>query len=188
MSEQPRRRGRVAEGERNRQRLVEVAAELFGAGEPVALEEIAARAGVGIGTLYRHFPGRESLVLAVYGHQVAQLGVTADRLLADRSPREALRGWAAAFLDWARAKQGMGPTLQALMDEGRLGSAQMRADLIAVVDRFLAAGREHGDLRADAEAADVAALLAGVPATTRTPGQAEQAARMVDLVVDGLRP
>jgi AcrR family transcriptional regulator len=179
----------VAEGRRNRERLVGAAAEAFAGGEPVTLEAVAARAGVGIGTLYRHFPNREALVVAVYEQQVGRLGESADELLATHPPAEALRRWGARFVEWARTKHGMAETLRTLMAQGRVEDAGgMRAQLVAVVTRFLEAGRSAGDLRADADAEDVAALLAGVLAVAGTPDRADQAARLVELVVDGLRP
>jgi AcrR family transcriptional regulator len=179
--------GRVAEGQRNRERLLEAAAAAYAADPPGTLESIAAEAGVGIGTLYRHFPTREALVQAVYADQVARLGATATRLLRAHEPAEALRRWGRRFVDWARTKHGMSDALRALMADGRLDAGGMRAQLVEVVTRFLEAGAEAGDLRTDVRAEDVAAMLAGVMSVAGEPGQAAQARRMVDLVVDGLR-
>jgi hypothetical protein len=92
------------------------------------------------------------------------------------------------FTDWAATKHGMADTLRALMSSGRIESGRMRAQLIEIVSLFLNAGAAAGDLRPDADAADVAAILAGVLVVAGAPGQRAQAARMLNLVLDGLRP
>lgn len=184
-----RPRARIAEARRNRQNLIAAATRAFASGdEQVPLEAIAKDAGVGIGTLYRHFPKREALVEAVYEDQVERLGASARELLAQHPPAQAFRAWMTVFIDWAATKHGMIDTLRALMSSGRIEHGQMRAQLIAVVSLFLNAGDVAGDLRPDVSAADVAATLAGVLAVAGAPDQRAQAARMLNLVVDGLRP
>ena len=184
-----RPRARIAEARRNRQKLVAAATQAFASGgEQVPLEAIAKDAGVGIGTLYRHFPKREALVEAVYEDQVERLAASARELLARHPPAQAFRSWTALFIDWAATKHGMIDTLRALMSSGRVGPGQMRAQLVEIVSLFLSAGGAAGDLRTDVAAADVAATLAGVLAVAGGPGQRAQAGRMLDLVLDGLRP
>jgi AcrR family transcriptional regulator len=188
-TQEQRPRARIAEARRNRQKLVAAATRAFASGgEQVPLEAIAKDAGVGIGTLYRHFPKREALVEAVYQDQVERLAVSARELLARHPPAEAFRSWTALFIDWAATKHGMIDTLRALMSSGRVEPGQMRAQLVEIVSLFLSAGGAAGDLRTDVAAADVAATLAGVLAIAGGPGQRAQAGRMLDLVLDGLRP
>ncbi|MGH3374569.1 MAG: TetR/AcrR family transcriptional regulator [Actinoallomurus sp.] len=183
-----RPRARIAEARRNRQNLIAAATRAFASGdEQVPLEAIAKDAGVGIGTLYRHFPKREALVEAVYEDQVERLGASARELLAQHPPAQAFRAWMTVFVDWAATKHGMIDTLRALMSSGRIEHGQMRAQLIAVVSLFLNAGDVAGDLRSDVSAADVAATLAGVLAVAGAPDQRAQAGRMLNLVVDGLQ-
>lgn len=154
----------------------------------MSLEAIAKDAGVGIGTLYRHFPKREALVEAVYEDQVERLSASARELLAQHPPAQAFRSWMTVFIDWAATKHGMTDTLRALMSSGRIEHGRMREQLIAIVSLFLNAGRVAGDLRSDVAAVDVAATLAGVLVVAGAPGQRAQAARMLNLVLDGLRP
>jgi len=152
------------------------------------LEEIAKQAGVGIGTLYRHFPTREALVEAVYHDQEDRLRTGALELLTTLPPTEALRLWMDLFVDWAVTKHGMIDTLRVIMSSGRLEFAQTRAELVAVVDMFLEAGVTAGDIRPDADAETIAATLAGILTVAGQSEQRDQAARMLNLLVDGLRP
>src|SRR5215472_11137461 len=96
-----------ADARRNRERLLEVALRAFSSGEEVTLETIARQAGVGIGTLYRHFPTREALVEAVYRGELARLRDTVSQLLASQTPDAALRSWMDGFADYVTAKHGM---------------------------------------------------------------------------------
>ncbi|BCJ33467.1 putative TetR family transcriptional regulator [Actinocatenispora thailandica] len=188
-AEPGRPRARIAEARRNRQKLIEVATQAFATEtKPVALETIARRAGVGIGTLYRHFPNREALVEAIYADQIGQLSASAERLLASHPPAAALRRWTGTFLEWSAAKHGMAEALSRVVASGRITPSEMRGELVAALALFLDAGAAAGDLRADARAADVAALFAGVLVVAGAPDQRDQAQRMLYLIVDGLRP
>src|SRR5438067_3764748 len=103
-----------ADAQRNREKLLAAATEAFAAeGEDVALEAVAARAGVGIGTLYRHFPNRDALVVAAYRHEVGALCAAAADLLAERPADAALRAWAGRFADYIATKRAMGNALRA---------------------------------------------------------------------------
>ena len=186
----PPPRARVAEARRNRQNLIAVATRVFGSSSQkrVPLEEIAKEAGVGIGTLYRHFPTREALVEAVYRDQVDRLRIGAQELLANHPPARALRLWMDLFVDWAATKHGMIDTLRAMISSGRIESDQMRGELVAVVGMFLDAGERAGDIRPDADAETVAATLAGILSVAGAHEQRDQAARMLSLLMDGLRP
>jgi AcrR family transcriptional regulator len=174
---------------RNRGQLIAAATRAFASGDGrVVLESIAKDAGVGVGTLYRHFPTREALVEAVYHDQVARLRDGAEMLLADNRPAVALRRWMDLFAEWAVAKHGMVDTLGAVIASGNLEMGEMRAELVAVVRLFLDTGAAVGDLRSDVDAADIAASLAGVMVVAGAPEQREQAARMLDLLMAGLEP
>jgi AcrR family transcriptional regulator len=169
----------------NRRRLLEAARSAFASDERPSLEAIARDAGVGIGTLYRHFPQREALVEAVYREQVADLRTGAERLLRRRRPDRALRAWMDLFADWADAKRGMVQALAAMRSDGRLDIDMSRQEIESTISILLAAGAASGDLRADANAADLRSLLSGILATA---ADRAQVARLFDLALDALRP
>jgi AcrR family transcriptional regulator len=184
----PRPRARTAEARRNRERLLAVAAESFAEPEPVALEEIARRAGVGVGTLYRHFPQREALVEAVYQREAARLVDRARELAATEPAPRGLRLWADDFMDWAATKHGMVDTLRSVVGSGAIEPGAMRRQLEEALAVLLDAGVRSGAFRAAIGPTDLAALFAGVLAVAGEPGRREAAARMVDIVIAGLRP
>lgn len=179
---------RRADATRNREQLLDVATRLFASGdaEP-SMRAIAAQAGVGIATLYRHFPTREALVDAVYQDQVARLTTGADDLLAELDPPAALRRWMDLFGHWIATKNGMLGTLLAMVECGEIAHADTRAALLAAIERILDAGRTSGDLRTDVAAEDIAAALIGIFTVAGSPEQAALAARLLDLLMDGLR-
>jgi AcrR family transcriptional regulator len=177
-----------ADAERNRRLLLDAAQRAFtGHGEQVALERIAKQAGVGIGTLYRHFPTRAALVEAVYRNELARLQERADELLAERPPAEAMRIWMDRFADYVATKRGMADTLRALIAAGTITRSHTRAGLAAAIARMLDAGAAAGTLRNDVEPEDVLSSIVGVFLTTGAPEQRAQASRMLDLLMDGLR-
>ncbi|OHV06624.1 TetR/AcrR family transcriptional regulator [Mycobacterium talmoniae] len=174
---------------RNRQALIDVASRLFasaGAGEEPSLRLVAREAGVGVGTLFRHFPSREALVEAVYQDQVRRLTDGADRLLATYPPAQAMRRWMDLFTEWMATKTGMLDTLRAMIKDNRLGSGHTRAELLAAIDKILAAGRAAGDIGAHATSEDVAAGLVGIFSVASTTSNSEQAARLLDIFMSGL--
>jgi AcrR family transcriptional regulator len=115
MTAQTETRRPRADAVRNRERLMEAAKQAFTEDGPeVSLESIARRAGVGIGTLYRHFPTRDAMVEAVYRHGVAQLTDAANTLLQSHPPGEALDAWLRLFVDYMAAKRVIAPALGAL--------------------------------------------------------------------------
>lgn len=173
-----------ADARENRARLIRAARQAFAGEAEVSLESIARAAGVGIGTLYRHFPNREALVEAVYRDQVDDLRVGAAELLADRSPATALRTWMELFADWADAKRGMVQTLAAMRSSGAVDLAASRREIEQIIATVLEAGVQRGELRADVDAADVRSMLVGALAAA---ADRAQLARLFDLVLDGLR-
>jgi AcrR family transcriptional regulator len=178
-----------ADAARNRSQLLEVAARVFAsAGTEPSMRAIAREAGVGIATLYRHFPTRESLVDAVYRDQVARLTDGARELLAQLPPPAALRGWMELFGDWIATKNGMLGTLLAMTGPGEITHARTQARLLAAIDEILNAGRATGELRADVSAEDIAASLVGIFTVARPPEHDARASRLLNILMDGLRP
>jgi AcrR family transcriptional regulator len=181
-------RARRADASRNREMLLTAATRAFASSEAEpSMRAIAREAGVGIATLYRHFPTRESLVDAVYRDQVGRLTLGARDLLEQVPPAEALRRWMDLFGDWLMTKHGMIDTLLAMIESGEIALAQTRAELLDVITGILDAGRAAGDLRADVTAEDIAASLTGIFTVVGKPEQHAQATRLLDLLMDGLR-
>jgi AcrR family transcriptional regulator len=178
-----------ADAARNRDMLLAAATRTFAsAGAEPSMRAIAREAGVGIATLYRHFPTRESLVDAVYRDQVQRLTRGADELLKRMPPARAMRQWMDLFADWIATKNGMLGTLLAMVESGELAHAQSRGELLGAIAAILDAGRAAGDLRGDVSAEDVAASLIGILTVSGQPGRSDQAGRLLDLLMDGLRP
>ncbi|WP_405163505.1 TetR/AcrR family transcriptional regulator [Nocardia sp. NBC_01499] len=173
-----------ADAQRNRQRLIEVARRMLAdGGAKVALEAIAREAGVGIGTLYRHFPTRETLVEAVYRAELSRLCDSAAELLVDTSARIALRAWMDRFADYVAAKREIADALRAVIASGAVTATGARTELAAAVQTLLDAGVAERTVRPDVRADDVVASLVGIFLAA---GQPEQATRMMDLLMDGL--
>lgn len=175
-----------ADARRNRERLVMAAREAFTSGErKVSLESVARAAGVGIGTLYRHFPTREALAEAVYRTEFAALRDSAAELLAELPPDAALRAWMDRFAEYLATKREMAEALRAVISTVSLSAK--RAELAEAAGTVLEAGAADGTLRSDVLAEDVVAGIVGVFLSCG-PDQPEQAARLLDLMMDGLRP
>ena len=174
---------------RNREQLLAAATRVIASGDgSLSMRAIAADAGVGIATLYRHFPTRESLVEAVYRDQVTRLVTGAHDLLGRLPPAAALRMWMDLFGDWIATKNGMLDTLLAMIGSGAISHTQTRAELLAAIGEMLDAGRVAGDLRADITAEDIAAALIGIFTVAQPPKHQDRAARLLNILMDGLRP
>jgi AcrR family transcriptional regulator len=177
-----------ADAQRNRERLLEAATELFAqAGSDVSLEAIAKRAGVGIGTLYRHYPTREDLVVAAYRSEVEHLSQAADELLADREPDAALEAWMERFVDYIAAKRGMSGALGQVVASGSDVPTKGREQIVEAIGRLLRAGQAAGTIRSDMDAEDVMRAMSPIYAISETPGWADQAHKLLRLLMDGLR-
>jgi AcrR family transcriptional regulator len=181
-------RGPRADATRNRQQLLDVATRMFAtaATEP-SMRAIATEAGVGIATLYRHFPTREALVDAIYQDQVSRLTTGARELLAELDPPAALRRWMNLFGTWIATKNGMLDTLLAMIDSGEIAHAHTRGELLAAITGILDAGHRTGQLRDDIPAEDIAAALIGIFTVAGKPDQEPTANRLLDLLMDGLQ-
>jgi AcrR family transcriptional regulator len=177
-----------ADAQRNRDRLLDAAVRAFSEeGPDVTLDAIAKDAGVGIGTLYRHFPTREALIEAAYRNELARLCDAATDLLATMPPDEATRSWMDRFVDYMTTKRGMADALRALIASGGNPYAHSRDRLTAAVTSLLAAGAAAGTVRSDVQPGDVLATLSGVSLAAGEPAQRDQARRLLDLLMDGLR-
>ena len=177
-----------ADAQRNRERLLAVAVCAFSQeGPDVTLESIARDAGVGIGTLYRHFPTREALVEAAYRNELGRLCDGAADLLRAAPPDEATRTWMDRFIDYMTTKRGMADALRAVIASGGDPFAQTRGRLLGAITALLGAGGAAGTIRGDVEPGDVLASLSGVSLAAGEPAQRDQARRMLDLLMDGLR-
>jgi AcrR family transcriptional regulator len=161
---------------------------VFAGGEAeVTLDSIAKDAGVGIGTLYRHFPTREALVEATYRNELARLCDAADDLLATMPADQATRQWMDGFIGYMTTKRGMADALRAVVASGGDPFAESLARLVGAITTLLGAGAAAGTIRADVQPRDVLASLSGVSLAAGEPGQRDQARRMLDLLMDGLR-
>jgi AcrR family transcriptional regulator len=177
-----------ADAQRNRDRLLHAAVRAFSqVGPDVTLDAIAKDAGVGIGTLYRHFPTRESLVEAAYRNELARLCDAVTDLLQAMPPDEATRTWMDRFVDYMTTKRGMADALRAVIASGGNPYAQSRDRLIAAITTLLHAGAAAGTVRSDVEPGDVLASVSGVSLAAGEPAQRDQARRLLDLLMDGLR-
>jgi AcrR family transcriptional regulator len=173
---------------RNRELVLEAANAVFGAGGPDAsLEAVARTAGVGIGTLYRHFPTREALFEAVYRREVQQLAVLAERLKDKPDPLDALREWMRSNVKFVATKKGMSEALAlAAYKNSELFSYSydsLTRAIGSLLDRAVAAGEIRGDISAE----DLLRALVGMCYIHNQPGWQKSVLRLVDVFIDGLR-
>ena len=178
-----------ADAQRNRERILEVAKEAFTRfGANASLDDMAKQAGVGAGTLYRHFPTRDALIAAVYRSEVEKLAGAARRLAEQVPPIDALRAWMLMFVDHITAKQIIAPALNTVVGgpsklyEGSRGLIQGAID--ALVKRAI----KSGDLRKDLEPFDLLRALIGVSHVTAGSDWQQSARRLVDILITGSRP
>jgi AcrR family transcriptional regulator len=168
----------------NRSRILDAARTAFAETGEVSMNRIAQLAGVGAGTLYRNFPTREALVLAVYEQEVQRIVDDVDPLLARMPPREALRVWTMGLVDAMLQKHGLGDAISA----GSLQALneQTYGPVISAITRLLDAGKADGSIRPDADPDDYLQLTGAL--WRAEAGAAARADRMLALVLDGLRP
>jgi AcrR family transcriptional regulator len=173
----------------NREKLLRAASAQFAAaGADVALETIARRAGVGIGTLYRHFPTREALIEAVYRNEIDQLCAAAGQLLGALPPDAALAEWMERFISYATTKRGLAGALKSVAASQSDLFAATRERLLTAIGALLGAGIATGRLRADVTAEDVLTAMNAVWSISAEGEQwAAQARRVLALLMDGLR-
>ncbi|MFJ2393694.1 MULTISPECIES: TetR/AcrR family transcriptional regulator [unclassified Streptomyces] len=178
-----------ADARRNRDRLLATARDAFAATtETVPLDAIARTAGVGIGTLYRHFPTREALVEAVYAAELDEVVSSATVLLGELEPAAALRAWMTRYAAFFKIKRGMSDTLRAGWASGSIATPATRERITAVITMMLRSGAEAGSLRSDVDPEDVTMMLLGVFLSTAAIDAQDRAEQLLDLIVDALRP
>lgn len=177
-----------ADAVRNRERVLEAARAVFNAGGPEAsLEAVAKRAGVGIGTLYRHFPTREDLFEAVYRREVGQLSELAEHLRTARDPVDALRRWLRSAVEFVATKKGMSAAL-ALTYQSSSELATFSMDrLTKAIGSLLERAAAAGEMRGDVSPEDLLRAFFGMCYMHDQPGWQSSVLRMLDVFVDGLR-
>ncbi|MCR0984012.1 TetR/AcrR family transcriptional regulator [Roseomonas populi] len=177
-----------ADAIRNRERVLEAAKAVFSQGGPAAsLEGVARQAGVGIGTLYRHFPTREALFEAVYRREVEQLVELVQALKAEASPAEALRLWLRANVAFVATKKGMLAALALATQKNPDLMAYSSDRLTQAVGELLARGAAAGEIRDDIGPEDVLRALIGMCYAQDRPDWQDSVLRLIDVFVDGLR-
>jgi AcrR family transcriptional regulator len=178
-----------ADAERNRERILEVAKEAFTRfGADASLDDIAKHAGVGPGTLYRHFPSREELLQAVYRSELEKLAAAELKFAQTMPPIEALRAWLLLFVDGIATKQLIAPALNTLVGDPKkvfeASYAKVHEALRALVKRAIGSG----DIRKDLDPLDLLRALVGVANEATSPDWQQSARRLVDILITGSRP
>src|SRR6266700_7613612 len=183
-------RGMRADARRNYQRLLSAAAAEFAehGADDVSHEEIARRAGVGIGTLYRHFPTRQALLEAVYRDQVESLRARAEELREAESPGDAFAEWLRAMVRFSSTKRSMTSALLATLGTDSELLSACATVIRGSAESLLVRAKQAGVVRPDADAGDVIRLVHAVNIATEKSADPGQADRMLALIVDGLRP
>jgi AcrR family transcriptional regulator len=175
-----------ADARRNRERLVDVAREAFAEhGADAPMDDIARRAGVGAGTLYRHFPTREALLLAVYRSDIETIAERARTLGADLPPLEALTAWLREQLTYISHRHGIGAAIKKMLGSETETLDYCRDTMRAAAGGLLERAQQAGLVRADAEPATVLRLVHAVGLASET--APEQAELMLGIVIAGLR-
>ena len=178
-----------ADARRNRERILEAAKEAFTRhGADATMDDIAKQAGVGAGTLYRHFPTRDALIEGVYRTEVEKLAAAERRFAATMTPAEALRAWMLLLVDYVAAKHIIAPALNSVaggpakLYEGSHGLIQ--SAMSALVKRAV----KSGELRKDIDASDLLRAMIGVSLVKADPDWKQSARRLVDILIAGSRP
>lgn len=175
-----------ADAQRNRERILEVAKLAFTRhGAEASLDDIARQAGIGSGTLYRHFPTREALIEAVYASEVAKLTAAGQRFVVELPPLDALRAWMILFIDHVAGKKLILPAMDTVAGGSKrlIEGAQSRihGTFLSLVQRAI----HSGDLRSDTEPSDFVRALVGTFHTMALPGWEASARRIVDILIAG---
>jgi len=177
-----------ADSLRNRELLLTAAKTAFTeTGADAPLEDVARRAGVGIGTLYRHFPTREALVAAVYAREIEQLAASAETLLAERPAGEALEAWLNILIDYMATKRVVAPALRADPGEGSRLYASSGATILPALQRLTEAAHAAGDIRGDIGFEDILRMMGGLSQGYEQPGWEPGARRLLSVLMAGLR-
>jgi AcrR family transcriptional regulator len=171
---------------KNREAILQVAHDVLAESADASLNSIAKRAGVGAGTLYRHFPTREALILEVYRHDVSRLVDSVPDVLAVHAPLDALRHWFTTLAAYVRLKHGLGEALHSAAAQDVVSASW--PPVTAAVGRLLDACERAGEVRHGIDPVDVIMLMSCLWRTPDNPDGAAQAARLLELAIDGFRP
>ena len=174
---------------RNRERILEVAKEAFTrSGANASLDDVAKEAGVGAGTLYRHFPTRDALIEAVYRSEVEKLAAAERKFAGAMSPIEALRAWMLLFVDYIAAKHIIAPALNTFVGGSSKLYEGSRAQVQGAIDALVKRAIKSGDIRKDLDPFDLLRALIGVSNVASSPDWQQSAKRLVDILITGSRP
>lgn len=177
------------DAQRNRERILDVAKQAFSrSGVNTSLDDIAREAGVGPGTLYRHFPTREALLEAVYRTEVEKLAAAERRFAETLPPVEALRAWMLLFVDHIAAKQIIAPALNALVGDPKKVFEASYAQIWEAIRALVKRAIKSGDIRKDLDPIDLLRALIGVAHVSTSPDWQQSAKRLVDILITGSRP
>ena len=177
------------DAQRNRERILEVAKEAFTrSGANASLDDIAKGAGVGAGTLYRHFPTRDALIEAVYRTEVEKVAAAEKKFSERLPPVEALRAWMLLFVDHIATKQIIGPALNSLVGGPSKLYEGSRTQIQGAIDSLVKRAIKNGDIRRDLEPFDLLRALIGVSHVASGPDWQQSARRLVDILITGSRP
>jgi AcrR family transcriptional regulator len=186
---QPAARKPRADAQRNRERILEIAKEAFTrSGVNISLDDVAKQAGIGAGTLYRHFPTREALLEAVYRTEVEKLAAAERELAETLSPIEALRAWMLLFVDYIAAKQIIAPALNTSVGGPSKLFDSSGALIKGAINSLVGRAIESGDIRRDLDPLDLLRALVGVSNVASTPDWEQSAKRLVQILILGSRP
>ncbi len=188
-SSQSVRRKPRTDAQRNRERILEAAKEAFTrAGANASLDDIAKDAGVGAGTLYRHFPTRDALIEAVYRTEVEKLAAAERKFAETMAPIEALRAWMLLFVDYIAAKQIIAPALNTFVGGPSKLYEGSRAQIQGAIDGLVKRAIKSGDIRKDLDPFDLLRALIGVSNVASSPDWPQSAKRLVEILITGSRP
>jgi AcrR family transcriptional regulator len=183
------RRKPRTDAQRNKERILEVAKRAFArSGANASLDDIAKQAGVGPGTLYRHFPSREALLEAVYRNEVEKLGAAERELSQKLPPVEALRAWMLLFVDYIATKQIIAPALNTLVGGPTKVYQASRSQIQGAIDALVERAIKSGEIRRDLDPFDLLRALIGVSNVASAPDWPQSARRLVDILITGSRP
>jgi AcrR family transcriptional regulator len=177
------------DAQRNRARILEVAKHAFTRyGANASLDDIAKDAGVGPGTLYRHFPTRDALIEAVYRTEVEKLAAAERKFAETMAPIDALRAWMLLFVDYIAAKHIIAPALNTFVGGASKLYEGSRAQIQGAIEALVKRAIKSGDIRKDIEPFDLLRALVGVSNVSSTPEWQQSAKRLVDILITGSRP
>ena len=186
---QPAPRKLRSDAQRNRARILEVAKEAFTRfGADASLDDIAKQAGVGAGTLYRHFPTRDALIEAVYRSEVEKLAAAAGKMAETMLPIEALRSWMLLLIDYIGAKHIIAPALNSLAGGPARLYEGSRSLIQGAIDELVKGAKKSGDVRTDIDATDLLRAMIGISHVGTGHGWQQSARRLVEILVEGSRP